>query len=249
MAYGTPTLGTRTVTKTDSTPTLNLPSHSTGDILFAVCATRPGSDVLITSIDQSYVEIATQIYTSNNLGELTIFAKVAGASEAAPTVTLSGTPGDFIAFMLSVSGGPTSISVASDLVDNSQVKGYTDANASSFTNTVTPAVDGDLILWATVRATADWAITGTPNCTIPEGATLLTTDIATLNWNGGTVGNVCLVIAYEIQTTKTTRAEWNQKFTSAGTPGSTSYCMIGAAFKAGATTGTATMGRCIYILP
>jgi hypothetical protein len=60
---------------------------------------------------------------------------------------------------------------------------------------------------------------------------------------------MCLLIAYEVQTTKTTRAEWNQKFTDGVSPTVTAYCMIGAAFKAGATTGTATMGRCIYILP
>ena len=34
MAFGTPTLGTVTKSNSDSTPTLNLPSHSTGDLVW-----------------------------------------------------------------------------------------------------------------------------------------------------------------------------------------------------------------------
>ena len=243
MAWGTPQIGTRTASNVADPLSLNLPSYSAGDILFAVVAERPtvgGTGINVAGFTAGYTLLKSAEVDSGKV-HLAIWAKVAGGGESAPSCDLNGA-NDSIGIMFSVSGGPTTISVASDIVDDDSVvnNGY---GATYNISQLQPGVDNCLILWAVAGAFNNWTTAG---CTRPSGSSDILVDNTNSNYAG--YNGVNLEIGYAIQTTKANTGNPDQ-YIDGSSPPTHTYVSIGLALKSSSLTVTPTMGRCIYILP
>ena len=144
MAWGTPS-ATGTVAETNNaSATPGLPSYSAGHALFLVAFARYNGTNPTLGTPSGY-SLLYQVQTAA-VGHLCLWVKKAGASESAPTVTVSGgsSGGTVLAFMFSASGGD--VDALGSIVDQVTTNSDATADINIEVGAITPGVNNCLCL-------------------------------------------------------------------------------------------------------